>query len=91
MVEVSIWPYEQMVHAQRPGKLEAQTSLGFWDTNASLNLGQTTRPRDSQQKKRIYRIVDFVVPADHKVKLQKGEKRDKYMNLVRELKKQYNI
>ena len=45
------------------------------------------RPRDSQQKKRTCQIVDFVIPADHKVKLKESEKRDKYQDLVRELKK----
>ena len=35
---------------------ETQNSLGFWDTNGSLNIGQTNRPSDSQQKKRTYRI-----------------------------------
>ena len=35
----------------RPGKRDAQTSQGFWDTNGSPDLGQTTRPSDSQQKK----------------------------------------
>ena len=38
-----------MVHAQARiclGEWDAQSSLGFLDTN-----GQTTRPRDSQQKR----------------------------------------
>ena len=35
-----------------PGGLDAQNSLGIWDTNGSPNLGQMTRPSDSQQKKR---------------------------------------
>ena len=29
---------------------KTQNSLGFWDTNESPNLGQTTRPNNSQQK-----------------------------------------
>ena len=33
------------------GKWDARSSLWFWDTNDSLNLGQTTRPRDIQQKR----------------------------------------
>ena len=32
-----------------PGKGDAQNSLGLWDTNGSINLGQTTRPCNSQQ------------------------------------------
>ena len=31
--------------------------------------------------------MDFAVPADHRVKLKESEKKDKYLGLVRELKK----
>ena len=31
-------------------------------------------------------MVDFAVPADHRIKLKECEKRDKYLDLVRELK-----
>ena len=40
-----------------------------------------------EERKRICRTVDFDVPADHGVKLKESEKRDKYMDFVRELKK----
>ena len=52
--EIEIWPYEQTVYVQpriSPTKWDAQTSLGFWDTNGSSNLGQTTRPTKSRQQK----------------------------------------
>ena len=39
------------------------------------------------QKKKICKIVDFAVPADHRIKLKEYEKRDKYLALARELKK----
>ena len=42
--------------------------MGFWVTNRSLKLGQTTSPRDSPQ------IVEFTVPADHMVKLKESER-----------------
>ena len=29
--------------------------------------------------------MDFTVPADHRIKLKESEKRDKYLNLAREL------
>ncbi len=35
----------------------------------------------------INKIVDIAVPADHRLKLKECEKKDKYLNLVRELKK----
>ena len=31
--------------------------------------------------------MDFVVPADHRIKLKESEKKDKYIDLARELKK----
>ena len=31
--------------------------------------------------------MDFTVPADHRIKLKKFEKKDKYLKLVRDLKK----
>ena len=39
--EIEIWQNQQIVCAQhgiRPGEWDVQTSLGFWDTNESLNL-----------------------------------------------------
>ena len=31
--------------------------------------------------------MDFAVPADHGVKLKEREKKDKYLDLIREMKK----
>ena len=36
---------------------------------------------------RICKIVNFAVPADHRIKLKECKKKDKYLNLARELKK----
>ena len=56
-------------------------------TNGSPNPGQKTRPHNNQQKKKnICKIVDFAVPADHKINLKESEKKDKYLDLARELK-----
>ena len=63
----------------------------IWDTNGSPNPGQTIRPINNQQKKRTCRIVDFAIPADHRVKLNESEKKDKYLDLARELKKLRNM
>ena len=59
----------------------------------SPNLGQKTRPYNNQQKKKkiICKIVDFAVPVDHRIKLKECEKRDKYLDLARELKKLWNM
>ena len=43
------------------------------------------------KKKRTYKIVDFAIPADHRIKLKEYEKRDKYLDLARELKKLWNM
>ena len=36
-------------------------------------------------------IVHFAVPADHRIDLEEGEKKDKYLDLARELKKLWNM
>ena len=43
------------------------------------------------KNKRICQIVDFAVPADHRIKLKECEKKDKYFDHARELKKLWNI
>ena len=89
-----------MVYAQPstcPRKWHTQTPMGLWHTNESPNPGQKTRPYNNQQKKKkkkkkkTCKIVDFAVPADHKIKLKECEKRDKYLDLARELKKLWNM
>ena len=87
--EIKICPYEQMVYALPnicSGEFDVQTPLVLWHINGSPNLGQTTRPYNNQQKNKTCKIVDFAVPADHKVKLIESEKKDKYFDLARELK-----
>ena len=66
--------------------------MGLWHTHRSPNLDQKTRPfNNQQQKKRICKIVDLAVPADHKIKLKECEKKDEYLDLARELKKLWNM
>ena len=43
-----------------------------------------------KKKKRICKIVDFAVPADHSIKLKECKKKNKYLDLARELKKLWN-
>ena len=40
---------------------------------------------------RTSKIVDFTVPADHRINLKESEKKDKYLDLARELKKLWNL
>ena len=36
-------------------------------------------------------MVDFAVPADYRIKLKECEKKNKYLDLARELKKLWNL
>ena len=66
---------------------DTQTLLVFRRIIGSPNFVKMTRRNDSQQqKKRNCWIVDFSIPADHRTKLKEGEKRNKYVDLARELK-----
>ena len=40
---------------------------------------------------RTCKIANFAVPADHRIKLKECEKKDKYLYIARELKKQWNM
>ena len=65
--------------------------MGLYHTNGSPNPGQKTRPHNNQQKKRICKIVDFAVPANHWINPKESEKKDKFLDLARELKKLWNM
>ena len=43
------------------------------------------------KKRGICKIVNFAVPADHRINLKESEKKNKYLNLARELKKLWNM
>ena len=85
-----------MVYAQSsicPREWDTKTPMGLWHTHRSPNLGQKTRLYNNQQKKKkkICKIADLAVPADHRLKLKECEMRDKYLDLARELKKLWNM
>ena len=67
--------------------------MGLWHTHGSHNLGLKTRPNNNQpqQKKTNCKIVDLAVSADHWITLKVCEKKDKYLNLARELDKLWNM
>ena len=69
---------------------ENKTHKLFWDFEIQSNHQISARRPDLiiiNKKKRTWRIADFAVPAEHRVKLKEYEKRDKYFNLARKLKK----
>ena len=47
--------------------------------------------KKKKKKERTCKIVDFAVLADRRIKLKECEKKDKYLDLVRELKKLWNM
>ena len=52
----------------------------------SSNSQQQQKKKKKRKEKGTSRIVDFALPADHKVKLKESEKRGKYQDLAKELK-----
>ena len=72
--------------------LENDTHKLLWDFNIQTDhLIPARRPDLIKKKKRTSKIVDFAVLADDGVKLKESEKKDKYLDLARELKKLRNI
>ena len=64
--------------------------MGFKDTNGLFNLSQTTRSSVSKKKENLLNSGPCILP-DHMIKLKESEKRDKFLNLSRELKKLRSI
>ena len=60
---------------------ENDTHKLLWDFNIHTDHLISTRRPDviiiKRKKKRICKIVDFAVPADHRIKLKECEKKDK--------------
>ena len=74
--------------------LENATHKLLWDFNIQTDHLIPARGPDLiiiNKKKRTYKIVDFAVPADHRIKLEECEERNKYLDLTRELKKLWNM
>ena len=70
--------------------LENTTHKLLWDFNIQTDHLIPARRPDLiiiNKKKRTCKIVDFAVPTDHTIKLKEFEKKEKYLDLARELKK----
>ena len=81
-----------MVYAQTRIFLENNTHKLLWNFDIQTdNIISARRPFNNQQKKRTWKIVDFAVPADHRVKLKESEKMEKYLDLIWEMKKLWNM
>ena len=70
--------------------LENDVHKLLWDFDINTDRQIPARRPDLiiiNKKKRSCKIVDFAVPADHRINLKESEKRDKYHDLAIELKK----
>ena len=74
--------------------LENDSHKLLWDFNIQTDHLIPAKKPDHiiiNKRKRICKIVDFAVPADHRINLKKSEKKDKYLDLARELKKLWDM
>ena len=74
--------------------LENDSHKLLWDFNIQTDHLIPARRPDLiiiNQKKKIWKSVDFAVPADHRINLKVSEKKDKFLDLARELKKLWNM
>ena len=74
---------------------ENDTHVLLWNFEIQTDHLISARRSDliiiNNKKERTCRIVEFAVPTDHRVKLKECEKRDKYLDFDRELKKLWNM
>ena len=82
-------------YIQNPAPVrENSTHKLLWDFNIQTDHLIPARRPDLiiiNRKKRTCKIVDFAVPADHRIKLKECEKKDKYLYFAREWKKLWNM
>ena len=77
--------------------IENETLKFLWDFEIQTDRLISARQLDfiivnkRQNKRENLLIVDFTVPADHRVKLNESENKNKYLDLTRELKKLLNM
>ena len=74
--------------------LENQMQKFLWDFEVQTDHLISARRPDQvivNKKKRTCRTVNFAVPADNRVKLKESEKRNKFLDLARELRKLRNV
>ena len=94
MAKVIHWELNKWYLHNPKSILENEIHKLLWDFEIQTDhLITARRPHliIINKKERTCRIVEFAVPADHRVKLKECEKRDKYIDFARELKKLWNI
>ncbi len=74
--------------------LENDTHKLLWNFDIQTDHQISARRPDliiTNKKKSTCKIVDFAVPTDHRIKLKECEKKNKYIDSARELKKLWNM
>ena len=74
--------------------LENDMHKFLWDFNIQTDQLIPARRPDFiiiNKKKRICKVVDFAVPADHRINLKECANKDKYIDLATVLKKLWNM
>ena len=71
---------------------ENDTHKHLWDFGMQTDHLTSARWRvliviNNNNKKRTCKIVGFVVPTDHRIKMKESEKKDKFLDFAQELKK----
>ena len=80
-----LWDFDiqtdHQISARRPNKVII---------NKKKKKKKKKRERE-RERERTYKIVDFAVPADHRIKLKESEKKNKYLDHTMELKTLRNM
>ena len=74
--------------------LENDTHKLLWDFDIHTERLISARRPDHiiiDKNKRICKIVDFAVLVDYRIKLKECEKKDKYLDIAREIKKLWKM
>ena len=66
--------------------LENNTHKLLWDFDIRTDHQISPRRPTKKRKKRNCKIANFAVTADHRINLKECGKKDKYLDLARELK-----
>ena len=74
-----------------PSAKRNETHKLLWDFDIQTDHLISTRRSDLIIINNNNSIVDFDVPANHRVKLKESKKKDKYLDLARELKELWNM
>ena len=76
--------------------LENDSHKLLWDFNILMDhlipaIIVNNKKKKKKKKKRICKILDFDVLADHRINPKECEKKDKYLDLARDLKRLWNM